>query len=68
MYVTPPAAPADEPGIAWSLVATAAILVALVATYLLASQAFGPDICLTRLSYGAPDLDLAWPGKITLNR
>jgi hypothetical protein len=63
-----PAEPTDEPGIVFSLVAVAAILVAVVVTYLFATQTFGSDICLTRMSYAVNGPDLTWPGKISVAR
>lgn len=54
----------DEPGLFFPLAVTAAILIVCVMIYVLMAQAFGPNTSLTQLSYGAPDLDLAWPGKI----
>lgn len=64
----PAAAPSDEPGIVFSLGAVAAILVTFLVIYVLACQAFGPNSSLTKLSYALPELDLAWPGKITIMR
>ncbi|MGQ9662868.1 MAG: hypothetical protein ACUVWX_11120 [Kiritimatiellia bacterium] len=49
---------------AFPVLAIAAILVLCVTIYVFAAQAFGPNISLTRLSYGAPELDLPWPDKI----
>lgn len=56
----------DRPNAFFILSAVAAMLVAMVLIYVLTAQAFGPNSCLTQLSYGAPGLDLAWPGKITI--
>ncbi|NQT93585.1 MAG: hypothetical protein HQ559_12570, partial [Lentisphaerae bacterium] len=64
--VLPAAAPTDEPGIVFSLAAVAAILVTFLVIYVFSCQAFGPDSSLTKLSYALPELDLAWPGKITV--
>lgn len=50
-----------------NLCAIAAVLVACVVIYMLLAQAFGPDSSLTRLSYGMPELNLAWPGKRSVN-
>ena len=54
----------DEPGLFFPLAVTAAILIVCVMIYVLMAQALGPNTSLTQLSYGAPDLDFAWPGKI----
>lgn len=48
------AVPADEPGLAFSLVAIAAVVVACVAIYVLAAQTVAPD--------------LPWPGRISIIR
>lgn len=53
-----------EPHGAFSLLAVAAILTLLVTIYVLCTQVLGPNASLTPLSYGSPDLDLPWPGKI----
>jgi len=42
----------------------AATLVTGVIIYLFLVQAFGPNASLTELSYGAPGMDLVWPGEI----
>jgi len=42
----------------------AATLVSCVIIYLFLVQAFGPNASLTELSYGAPGMDLVWPGEI----
>lgn len=63
-----PAAPVetkDEPNGFFVFSAVAAVLIVCVTIYMFAAQAFGPNSSLTRLSYGAPELDLAWPGKLT---
>lgn len=54
----------DSPNWFFVVSSVAAILVAGVLIYLLTAQAFGPNVSLTRLSYGAPELNLAWPGKV----
>jgi hypothetical protein len=54
---------ADRPHWAFLVTAIAATLVVAVNLYVLASQAFGPDVCGTQLSYGVQDLSLPWPGK-----
>jgi len=56
----------------WSFItlAAASILVSFVLIYVLLAQTFGPSVdatSLTPLSYGAPGLDLQWPGKVTLH-
>lgn len=43
----------------------AALLVVCVTVYLFCAQVFGPNPSLTRLSYGVPELDLPWPGKMS---
>ena len=53
-----------EPHGAFSFFAIAAIFICIACIYLFCSQAFGPNISLTQLSYGAPELDLPWPGKL----
>lgn len=59
-------APAGEDRPHWFFLASAiaASLVACVLIYNLCAQAFGPNVSLTQLSYGAPSMDLPWPGKI----
>lgn len=42
------------------------MLVFFVLIYVLCAQAFGPNISLTELSYGAPTMDLPWPGKLSI--
>jgi hypothetical protein len=64
----PEEVPPDQPSAVFSVVAIAAILVLCVVIYLQMAQALGPDLSLTRLSYGAPGLDLAWPGKIPVGQ
>jgi|ETNmetMinimDraft_30_1059905.scaffolds.fasta_scaffold29797_2 hypothetical protein len=58
----------DRPNWFFVFSSVAAILVAGVLIYVLTAQAFGPNASLTRLSYGAPELNLAWPGKIQPTR
>lgn len=53
-----------EPHGTFSFFAVAAIFICIACIYLFCSQAFGPNISLTQLSYGAPELDLPWPGKL----
>ena len=60
------AAPAEEEtGFFFPVLAVVAILVICVTIYLFAAQAFGPDVSLTKLSYGGYGVDLPWPGKIS---
>ncbi len=40
------------------------IISSLIVVYIFCAQAFGPNVSLTQLSYGAPGLDLGWPGKL----
>jgi hypothetical protein len=54
----------DEPNWFFVFSSIAATLVACVLIYVLVAQALGPNVSLTTLSYGAPQMDLAWPGKI----
>jgi hypothetical protein len=56
----------DEPSWIFPFVTIAAVLVVCVVIYVLLAQAFGPNISLTELSYGAPGMNLAWPGKIMM--
>lgn len=63
-----PVAVRDEPNWFFVFSSVAAVLVTCVIVYMFAAQAFGPNVSLTRLSYGAPELDLAWPGKLTGGR
>jgi len=42
----------------------AAVIIACVLIYVLCAQAFGPNISLTQLAYGAPTVKLPWPGRI----
>jgi hypothetical protein len=58
----------DRPHGVFIFSAVAAIVVGLVLVYVLTAQAFGPNVCLTQLSYGTPSLDLAWPGKLVGGR
>ncbi|MBN2302331.1 MAG: hypothetical protein JXN60_07450 [Lentisphaerae bacterium] len=57
--------PLDEPHLAFSLVTLAAILIVIITLYMFMAQVFGVNVSLTQLSYGAPGLDLGWPGKIS---
>lgn len=57
-------APADRPSWIWHLITIAAILVIGVAIYVLAAQAFGPNVSLTELSCWKDGPNLPWPGKI----
>jgi len=45
--------------------AAAAMIVTFLIIYVYSAQAFGPNLSLTELSYGAPGVDLYLPGKIT---
>ncbi|MFC1497305.1 hypothetical protein ACFLS1_02380 [Verrucomicrobiota bacterium] len=58
--------PTDEPGIAFPLVAIAAILVACVTIYMFLAQVIGPNLSLTQYSYHKDGPDLSWPGKISV--
>lgn len=57
-------APADRPSWIWHVITIAAILVIGVTIYVLASQAFGPNVSLTELSCWKDGPNLPWPGKI----
>jgi len=63
-----PAPDTDEPHWSFALTAVAALLLAIVTIWMFCAQAIGPDICLTKLSYGAKTTDLPWPGKIGSSR
>ncbi len=54
----------DEPGAVWALLALAATLVLCVVIYMLAAQAFGPNVSGTKLSSWTGGPNLSWPGKI----
>lgn len=64
---TPPAkalAPVDHAHWFFIVTGCAATIITGVLVYVLTAQAFGPNISLTELSYGAPDMELPWPGRI----
>ena len=54
----------DRPHWVFLVSSIAATLVTCVLTYCLTAQVCGPNSSLTQLSYGAPSLNLPWPGKI----
>ncbi|MBL7076999.1 MAG: hypothetical protein ISS31_05980 [Kiritimatiellae bacterium] len=54
----------DEPGGVWAILALAATLVLCVVIYMLAAQAFGPNVSGTALSSWTGGPNLSWPGKI----
>lgn len=58
----------DQPHLIFSLVTIAAILVVCVTVYMLMAQTFGMNVSLTQLSYGAPQFDLGWPGKLSIGQ
>lgn len=58
----------DVPHATFGVFAVLAMLVAGVLIYVLMAQTFGPNISLTTLSYGWPECDLGWPGKILPGR
>lgn len=58
----------DVPHVTFGVFAVIAMLVAAVVIYLLMAQAFGPNLSLTQLSYGWPECNLGWPGKIMPGR
>ncbi len=51
----------------WFFIVTgcAATIITGVLIYVLCAQAFGPNLSLTKLSYGAPNMELPWPNRIT---
>lgn len=57
----------DQPHVSFSVLAIMALLVTMVTVYMFMAQTFGPNVSLTNLSYGAPGLDLAWPGKMVVH-
>jgi hypothetical protein len=60
-------APLEAPDtVHWAFVAAsiAATIIACVLIYALCAQVFGPNISLTQLSYGAPTVELPWPGRV----
>jgi hypothetical protein len=61
-----PGAVNDEPNPVFPLFALAASLVLLVLIYVLLAQCLGPDASLTKISMGAPDFELPWPGKVSV--
>lgn len=62
------AAVVDRPNWFFIFAAVVTVIVSGVLIYVLTAQAFGPNASLTRLSYGAPEVNLAWPGKIQPTR
>ncbi len=40
------------------------MLILMSIIYMLSAQAFGPNLSLTRLSYGAEGMELPWPGRL----
>lgn len=64
-------APEPETGAGWivaCVAASLAIVVSFMVIWMLAAQACGTNISLTKLSSVAPGLDLPWPGKIAPGR
>lgn len=59
------AAPVDSAHWFFILTGCAATIITGVLIYVQSAQAFGPNISLTELSYGAPEAELPWPGRIT---
>lgn len=55
----------DKPNFVFPLFAGLGVVMSIIVIYLFCAQAFGPNVSLTTLSYGAPGFDLGWPGKIT---
>jgi hypothetical protein len=60
-----PEEPVERTGPVFPILAIAALLVMCVLVYLLSSQAFGPDVCLTPYSYAKNGPNLPWSGKTT---
>jgi hypothetical protein len=59
--------PASKPDSAhWTFIfsAVAATIIMCVLIYVLCAQALGPDYSYTQLSYGAPTVELPWPGRL----
>ena len=54
----------DRPHALFGWTSGVGVAVCLVVIYVLMAQVFGPDISLTKLSYGWPEFDVSWPGKI----
>jgi hypothetical protein len=54
----------DRPNAVFGWFAGVGVAVCLVVIYVLMAQAFGPNICMTTVSYGWPEFDVSWPGKI----
>jgi len=50
----------------WTFIfsSVAATIIACVLIYVLCAQVFGPNISLTQLAYGAPTVELPWPGRV----
>ncbi len=64
-------APTQAPDtVHWTFIVSsvAATIIIGVFIYVMCSQVFGPNISLTQLSYGAPSVDLPWPGRISINQ
>jgi len=55
----------NRPHLFFGWAAGLGVAVCLVVVYVLMAQAFGPNLSLTTLSYGWPDFDVSWPGKIS---
>lgn len=58
----------DMPHVTFGVFAVLAVLVVAVLVWVLMAQTFGPDLSLTRLSYGWPECDLPWYNKIPILR
>ena len=56
----------DPDSVHWTFIfsSVAATIIACVLIYVLCSQVFGPNISLTQLAYGAPTVELPWPGRV----
>lgn len=67
MFAPPAKALASADSAHWFFILTgcAATISIAVLIYVLCAQILGPNISLTELSYGAPDAELPWPGRIT---
>lgn len=59
------AAPVDSAHWFFILTSCAAIIITGVLIYVQCAQALGPNYSLTELSYGAPEAELPWPGRLT---
>ncbi len=66
MFAPPEFLAVAEDRMHWSFViaAVAATVVSCVLIYVFLAQVLGPNVSMTEYSYGAPDVELAWPGRM----